>query len=299
MKFCPCVLKPLNGSRDGGGAVSCSIGAESCLPHSSIWKAGRGVGVCFNDHVFVERLQMRRIIAGMAILFSFVTDLSAQRLVLAPELDSAVEMKARGRQGWQINQVIRFGDYSTSKVRRGWTKGYDIDFTVRFRNASQKLSFTQKTPDGSEAEVLAVSRFRSTELDLVRGFLSIPMEYENSFAGTIIPGGDPKKAWEFVLYNPGGSFIKDADCGHAQCAGGEAIYVSGIQKMEGMASWMQVAYFGFEFYRNGKAVAAVSTINNGKVWMMPDLDAETRLVIAAMSSALLLRHDVEQSVSVL
>jgi hypothetical protein len=240
---------------------------------------------------------MRRFITALILASGLSTCVSAQKLVLSPDLDSAVEMKARGRQGWQLNQVIRFGDYSTSRARRGWTKGYDIGFTLRFRKASEKLSFTQKTPDGLEADVLAVSRFRGTELAMARGFLSLPLEYENSFAGTIIPGGDRQRAWDFVMYNPEGTLLRDGDCGQAQDAAGELIYVSGVQKMEGMPRWMQAVFFGFEFYREGKAIAAVSVINNGAVWMHPDLDPETRLVVAAMSSALLLRHDVSDAIS--
>lgn len=242
---------------------------------------------------------MRRLIAVFAILLGAFSPAIAQKLILSPDLDSAVEMKAKGRQGWQINQVIRFGDYSTTRARRGWTKGYDIGFTLRFRKASQKLSFTQKTPDGLEADVLAVSRFSSKELNLGRGFFSFPLENESAFAGTIIPGGDTAKAWEFVLYNPDGSFVKDIDCGKARCENGQTIDVSGVQKIEGMPRWMQAAYFGYEFYRNGKAIAAVSTVNNGRVWIHPDLDADTRLVVSALSSALLLRHDVSQDGSVL
>ncbi len=235
---------------------------------------------------------MRKLIAGIAITCSAFTTAAAQDLLLAPGLDSAIEMKARGRQGWQFNQVIRFGEFCTSRARRGWTKGYDIGFTLRFRKASEKLSFTQQTPDGLDADVLAVSRFKSTELSMARGFLSLPMEYENSFAGSIIPGGDPDRSWEFVLYNPGGSVVKDADCGKARSGKGELIYVNGVQKVEGMPRWMQAAYFGFEFYKDGKAIAAVSTVGNGKVWMLPGLDPETKLVVAAMCSALLLRHEV-------
>lgn len=238
---------------------------------------------------------MRKVLSLLAIAGTLSITANAQKLILSPDLDSAVGMKARGRQGWQFSQVIRFGEFSTSKARRGWTKGYNIGFTLRFRQASEKLSFTQKTPDGLEADVLAVGRFKSTELDMVRGFLSLPIESEHSFAGTIIPGGDPQQAWEFVLYNPEGSLVKDADCGKARNEAGEVIYVNGVQKMEGMPRWMQAAYFGFEFYKGGKAIAAVSTVNNGKVWMLPELDPGTRLVVAAMSSALLLRHDVSQS----
>lgn len=43
------------------------------------------------------------------------------------------------------------------------------------------------TPYGKQAEILAVSKFKNYELELLNGFLSVPYEYENTFAGSIIP----------------------------------------------------------------------------------------------------------------
>jgi hypothetical protein len=221
----------------------------------------------------------------------------AQKLILSPDLANAVEMKVKGRQGWQFNQVIRFGEFSTSKVKRGWTKGYDIAFTLRFQKASEKLSYTQMMPDGRQADVLAVSRFKSTEYELIKGFLSYPIEREYTFAGTIIPVDSPRQSWEFIVVDPEGSLVKNADCGKAQGADGEVIYIHGIQQMEGMPKWMMGAYFGFEFIKDGQTIAAVSTVNNGKVWMKEGLPADTKLVVASLTSALLLRHDMSEAIS--
>jgi hypothetical protein len=221
----------------------------------------------------------------------------AQKLILSPELADATEMKVKGRQGWQFNQVIRFGEFSTSKVKRGWTKGYDLGFTLRFQKASEKLSYTQMTPEGKQAEVLAVSRFKSTEYELVRDFLSYPIEQEYTFAGTIIPADTSSSSWEFIVFNPEGTFIRNGDCGKAQNAQGETIFIHGIQQIEGLPKWMTGAYFGFEFIQHGKTVAAVSTVNNGKVWMQEALNPDTRLIVAALTSALLLRHDMTEAVS--
>lgn len=55
----------------------------------------------------------------------------------------------------------------------------------------------------------------------------------------------------------------------------------------------KLAVYGHEFRIAGKVVGAVSTINRGKVWIDPQLDPETRTVIAAIATGLLLRTDVE------
>jgi hypothetical protein len=57
----------------------------------------------------------------------------------------------------------------------------------------------------------------------------------------------------------------------------------------------KLTVYGHEFVLDGKTVGAVSTINNGKVWIDASLDAHTRTVIAALASGLLLRTDVESA----
>lgn len=221
---------------------------------------------------------------------------SAQKLVLSPELQRNTEMHVKGRQGWQFNQVIRFGNFSTSKVKRGWTTSYDVGFTLRFQKAQEKLSFTQLTPEGRQAEVLVVSRFQNTEYELLRGFLAYSLRYENTCAGSIIPSGNRDSTWDFVVYNPEGNIEADPDCGVASDNWGNKIHIRGIQQREGQPRWTMGANYGFEFVRDGHTVAAVSTINNGNVWMNDGLDANTRLVVAALSSALLVRHNVTETV---
>ena len=41
-------------------------------------------------------------------------------ITLSPELN-AEAMSVKGRNGLQIGQIIRYGEYRTDKVRRGWT----------------------------------------------------------------------------------------------------------------------------------------------------------------------------------
>ena len=106
--------------------------------------------------------------------------------------ENTTVMQVKGRQGWQINQVIRYGSYTTSRVRRGWTSGYDVSaFVLRFQKAKEKLSFMQTAADGRQAEVLAVSKFQNTEYELLKGFVGYSLKYKNSFAGTVIPTDSP------------------------------------------------------------------------------------------------------------
>lgn len=211
--------------------------------------------------------------------------------------DNTTVMDAKGRQGWQFNQVISFGDYKTSKITRGWTKGGTWSFVVKFQKAEQKLSFTQNTPFGKSAEVLAVGRFKNTELPLFKDFLSYSFRYENTFAGTVIPNDDESGNWDFVIHDPESGLPNDADCGIIMDNNGDEIIIRGVKKVQGQANWVQLDNYGFEFIRNGQSIGAVSTINNGRVWLKNDIDDNTKLVLASIASSLLVRHSMQESVN--
>lgn len=202
-------------------------------------------------------------------------------------------MPVKGRQGLQIGQVIRYGDFKTSKVRRGWTTSYDIPFVVRFQGAKEKLSFTQFGPGAEQAEVACISKFKSTEIMLARDYFSIPLDIDNFFAGTIsLHGGHSN--WDFVLYNPNGDFLRDqASAGYAE-NGPERIEIRAIRGLKGQPDWMKkLTVYGHEFVYHGRVVGAVSTVNKGTVWIDNALDGELQTVIAAIATGVLLRTDVE------
>ena len=208
---------------------------------------------------------------------------------------NAQPMPVKGRNGLQIGQVIRYGEYKTDKVRRGWTKSYDVPFVVRFRGAKEKLSFTQFGPAGQSAEVACVSKFKSTELMTVRDYFSVPLDIDNFFAGNI-SFGENRPNWDFIVYNPNGDFLRDqASAGYVQ-NGSQRIDIQAIRGLKGQPGWLkELTIYGHEFRIGGEVVAAVSTVNKGTVWMDDRLDAETKTVIAAVATGLLLRRDVEEA----
>jgi len=232
------------------------------------------------------------VILGLMILLSVACttpDISISEGLKA----NAKAMEVKGRQGWQFNQVIKFGDYSTSKVKRGWTSKYDVAFYFRFQGAKEKLSFTQFTPDGNQAEILAVSKFHNEEVELIKGWLSAPIASENTFAGSIIPTDNKDKAWDFILYNPEASFKKNnSECGVIKDKIGNAIVIKAIKKLEGQKNWIQIDNYGFEFAYMGEPIAAVSTMNKGKVWIKNDLAPDLKLVVSSVSTSILLRNSL-------
>jgi hypothetical protein len=230
------------------------------------------------------------LMATVALLALF--SCKSPQITLSPDLN-AEAMSAKGRNGFTFGQTIEFGAYATSKVRRGWTQSYNIPFVLRFQGAKEKLSFVQYGPNGQLAQVSCVGRFKSIEVPLIGEYFGIPIEFSHFFAGNI---SISTMNWDFVVHNPNGDFLREKpSAGFAQC-GSNRIEIRAVRALEGQPHWMKkLTVYGHEFVLGGKTVGAVSTINNGKVWIDASLDAPTRTVIAALASGLLLRTDVESA----
>ncbi len=238
----------------------------------------------------MKAIQIFPLLIFMVSLFSC----KPAEIAIDPTLE-AKAMPVKGRQGLQIGQIIRYGEFKTDKVRRGWTKSYDVPFVVRFRGAKEKLSFTQFGPDGQQAEIACISKFKSTEIMTVRDYFSVPIDIDNFFAGNI-SFGENRPNWDFILHNPNGDFLREeASAGYAK-SGAKRIDIQAIRGLKGQTGWLkELTIYGHEFRLDGKVVAAVSTLNKGTVWIEPHLDTETKTVIAAVATGLLLRRDVEEA----
>lgn len=232
------------------------------------------------------------------LFFAFITILlsacSTPEMLLTNDLKSDVNTyNVKGMNGFQLNQHIKYGEFNTSKIKRGWIKGYDADFILHFQGAKEKLHFTQKVGDGKEAKVMAVGKFRNVELDLINDFFAIALKDENTFAGTIIPQED-RAAWDFIIYDADGGTFKNTTGGFATNANGDKIEIRGVRKMEdNKAKIFGLMVKGYEFYKDGQPIGAVSLIQNGKVWMKKGLDANTELVLSSMMTAVMVRNNLE------
>jgi len=71
------------------------------------------------------------------------------------------------------------------------------------------------------------------------------------------------------------------------------IMIYRVKKLKGQSNWVLLDNFGFEFIMNGWTVCAVSTINNGRVWLKDDIEEDLKLVLASISTALLVRQSLD------
>jgi hypothetical protein len=214
------------------------------------------------------------------------------------DLQSDTEIhEVKGRQGLQIGQVISFGDFKTNKIQRGWTFAYSVPFIVKFNGAKEKISFRQFGPNGQAADVALISRFKETELKPLEDFFSVSIKYKNYFAGSV-KMVESDASWDFIVHHvdgPGRSFDKNTTIGFLRSDKFQ-VDITGIRELEGASPALtQNDVYGYEFSINGKTIGAVSTVNNGKIWFKKGLSDELRLVLAGVSSGLMLRNRVEDN----
>lgn len=235
---------------------------------------------------------MNKII--IALFLVVLVGCKTPQMYVVPTLKNDSEtLSVKGRQGFQIGRHLSFGGYATSKVKQGWVKGYDIPFFVRFQGMKEKLSFQQFGRNGEMAEVYSVGKFRSTELPFIREHFNIVLKEKNHFAGTVILNSG-QDVWEFLLYNPDGELFKDEKAGFVQ-NNHEVIEVKGVTHLEN-GSNLSSKFLGYEFIHHEKTIGAVETVNNGKVWFKNDLPDDLKLVLASLSSSLLLRTSLEERI---
>ncbi|NQU34578.1 MAG: hypothetical protein HQ521_15215 [Bacteroidetes bacterium] len=216
--------------------------------------------------------------------------------------DNSAILPVKGRMGMQINQVITFGDFKTSKIKKGWTKSTKVTSTnsVLFASktasvskASQKFSFTQFGPDNMEAEVACLGELSQADIELIKNIFAIGIDFKNCFSGSIEIVND-STTWEFIIIDPDSKPDTDVSSGFIRNGNDELIELYAITELEGkkIPKFLQGAVQGYEFRLNGKPIGAVSLYNKGNVIFYDNISDTHKLVIASLSTALLVRTDL-------
>lgn len=236
-------------------------------------------------------LRLRPCLALLTALL--LSACQSPQLVLSPELrEQTRAMDVSGRQGFTWGRTLSFGEFKTSEVRRGWPTRTRVQFVLAFERAQQKLSFTQFGPGAQTAEVMAVGRFRSTEIPLLNGHLIVSPDYQNVFGGKVVMN-DGQTVWDFVIDDPDGGTLRPVPGSASTADGRQQLRIEPVRRLEGQAAFMPALdTWGFEFRENGQVIAAVAVVNNGRVWIRADLSPERQQLVAALSSALLLRANL-------
>jgi hypothetical protein len=226
------------------------------------------------------------------------------------------DLKVKGRQGFLINQKLSFGPYSTGKVKRSWTSGYEFDWaktlpspwaevlSIRDVDRKQRLRFQLKDSLGNTSDVMCFSKVSWTDfsvgnpnsiVNIVGDFIPGIDRGDNTYSVQILTSS--KEKWDLLLDNNAsqvraknyvGFLARDKD--HYF----KVVPITRLLDKKGKpADLLFGGSVGFEFQNaEGRTLAGVSLIDKGMVYF-GNATPEERFVLANAAAALLLQQDIE------
>lgn len=229
------------------------------------------------------------------------------------------EYPVKGRTGLLIKQTITFGEFRTLEIDRSWTKGTQVtkgitqgvptdDFykkiiTTDITHKRQKLYFALGNLSGHSCQAFCASEMHvrdfnighnpSSAFNLLLDLAGPGVESSNIFYARIFEG-DTRDTWDLFLDNEAamrhpkkyiGYLAKNAETYYA------VIPYSRVKSKKGKVGTMPFGSAGFEIRNiNGDAVAAVSIIDKGIIYLK-ETDPRERRLLATLCTAILLREE--------
>jgi hypothetical protein len=269
-----------------------------------------------------KKRNMKTLLTTISATVITLSSFGQFRIAVSEELQKANdEYKVKGRQGILIKQKLSFGEFSTATVKRSWTKGGSGYFglgtgtpgkndhtniiSLEYVNRKQTVFFNLSDGADRKSEVFAASKFRSKDLEIgnpnnifniAMDILGVGGRSESNYYVQIYTGSG-NQPWQMVINNqaaqsqPGkytGLLAQDKDNYYT------IVPVTKIIRKNGKITNTLAGALGFEF-RNAKgvAVAAVSLVDNGMVFM-GRADAAERFLLANACAALLLQESIDE-----
>lgn len=253
---------------------------------------------------------MKRILIA-AIMVGTSIAAQAENFKLAfgePLRSQQQELKVKGRMGWLIKQKLSFGDYYTARVKRSairsWVgvTGFPGLIWTEHMEGRQSIHFSLVNgPDTSD--VIATSNVTNNDLLIGSHPNRIPGTLVSIFRQNEVQQNNLSVAiytkrnelpWELFLDNTGAQLRRRQEAGYV-LRGDDYYAIMPIWQMEKKNGELANLPFGSAGYEiidmHGKTVAAVSLIDNGKVYLGNGDDNE-RFLMANVCSALLLQTDI-------
>lgn len=210
--------------------------------------------------------------------------LRAAAMRLPPELTGAERWEVRGRQGWKFLERLTFGDFRVHGVERSLTKGGDLQ--ILFYEGSkrrQTFGFTLSEQGEPRWRGAAATNLRRRALDVG---IEIEVRNKSGFAAQLSPVGAPGAAWTLDLNER-----YERPLAGTLSGGGRTVLVKGTNALAGSRLPFGETT-GYVFTDGSRTIAAVEVLNQGAVWVAPDLSAELRGPVTAAIAALLLLEEL-------
>ena len=289
----------VNNEASKGGSIWCRNGS-GVLPWEKVprylkdkWKQKLKNGTRLDEAGLLPKLIMKRIVL---IFLAAVSCKTASVSLEEGFVQRADFYPVEGKNGCQVNQVLKFGPFETTTIDRSMTFSYHVPLLVDFSGGKESLAFSifdkQKETGVS---FLGDSRMKDVHMSAAKGYFQVPIQQKDVFAGALIFSQPALKRYDFFLLNPNDK-QRNAKCeGVVLKDGKEHLVIKGITKLQG-SRLPQTQVSGYEFYQGDKVVATVDILNKGAVWMDNSLEQDGRMLIAGLSAALLVRSNLQEAV---
>lgn len=222
----------------------------------------------------------------LAACVLFLTAFKTARMEVPAGLaGSATVLDVTGHNPRTWNKPIGFGAYRTSTVREGTEFSWSVEaFGVRGGMAKKRYRLVLEAPDAGAWEVECLTR----SIEAWRGGWSV--ELTDAFTPRLVCGlrdRDEQRTYRLVLGSTGNQLRGVVQPGGASDGTRPLLEIRSIHRLEGSRlPFGEPA--GYAIDRGATTLAAVETLNRGRVWLAPDLQPEDRGAAAASAAALLL-----------
>lgn len=266
---------------------------------------------CFNA--------LQKILTALAIFISFEAYCQPKISLTADTWKQQEEWEVRGRQGFKFKERLSFGQFTTWKVDRSWTKesSWTLGTSRRTLNVpqgtnviaydhisrKQTLRFAAVSPSGETADVYAATKVQYNELRVGEGnglnSFSIDLgnllnKSSNNLYYVQIYLDGSAQPWQLVLDNGMSQLKPNKYIGYLFGPAGSYYQLKPITKVQGKNGKTQkiiAGSVGFEILdQDGVEIAAVSTIDNGKVYFSNAIRPQERFLIENLCAAILLQE---------
>lgn len=229
--------------------------------------------------------------------------------VLTQNLQQGHEAYAvKGRNGFLIKQKFSFGDYRTTSVRHGALRkishggGIPGLFWAEQVRGKQSLRFQLEDGQGRSSEVYCLTQLRQEDftlgdnpnslINILGDLTGILGRGETNFSAAILLDGE-EQAWELFLNNSAVEANTKQAVGYLR-RGEEVYYIMPLRELWHKGRALKaLGIVGLEFQNpEGEAVAAVSLIDRGEIFLSTELHPD-RFLFANACSALLLQQHVD------
>ena len=234
-----------------------------------------------------KSLLVALLVSIIVLAVSVQAKLKQAEMLLPDQLSTVERLPVEGRQGWRKIQRLKYGNYAVDSVNRSLTKGGDLQIMVyEGSKRRQAFSFHHQENGLPTYRIAAATNLRRRAIDV-----GVEIEFRNKSGFTsemhsiLKPGFVARLELTETRERPlSGTLVH----------GAQTVAVKGTNKLAKTPLPLDEAT-GYVFESEGKPIAAVEVINNGAVWISPDIDPELSSPVSAAISALLLFEELRKT----